>query len=252
MSENSFPQVSRAALKRLFSLSVHDSLPAETQRRVSRETNTNRSACQVSQSLWWSVYSPAAQDITRLMPSWLSASVDTTSFLYIILVDLKRQSERERVRHVMKVSGGYGSHKGCYCADSMKSCSSADSQLLTATQFSSVSLPLSVSVSVAVLIWNSPHKQFKASCGSLGEWGQRLKVYQSSGSLRWARAVRTAASPVWPAQERGMEKVERRGMRHAMVLRWTDWKEGGKKEKERKRKKEKEMMEGRKEGRICE
>lgn len=95
MSENSFPQVSRAALKRLFSLSVHDSLPAETQRRVSRETNTNRSACQVSQSLWWSVYSPAAQDITRLTPSWLSASVDTTSFLYIILVDLKRQSERE-------------------------------------------------------------------------------------------------------------------------------------------------------------
>lgn len=62
----------------------------------------------------------------------------------------------------MKVSGGYGSHKGCYCADSMKSCSSADSQLLTATQFSSVSLPLSVSVSVAVLIWNSPHKTIQS------------------------------------------------------------------------------------------
>lgn len=40
---------------------------------------------------------------------------------------------RERVRHVMKVSGGYGSDKGCYCADSMKGCSFADSQLLTAT-----------------------------------------------------------------------------------------------------------------------
>lgn len=93
MSENSFPQVSRAAPKRLFSLSVHDSLPAETQRRVSRETNTNRSACQVSQSLWWSVYSPAAQDITRLTPSWLSASVDTTSFLYIILSVRERESE---------------------------------------------------------------------------------------------------------------------------------------------------------------
>lgn len=116
-------------------------------------------------------------------------------------------------------------------------------------QHSSVqSLSLSLFLFLS-LFWFGIHltKQFKASCGSLGEWGQRLKVYQSSGSLRWARAVRTAASPVWPAQERGMEKVERRGMRHAMVLRWTDWKEGGKKEKkERKRKRKKWWKEGRK------
>lgn len=51
----------------------------------------------------------------------------------------------------------------------------------------------------------------------------KVKGYQSSGSLLWARAVRTAASPVWPAQERGMEEAQNRQMRHAMALKTINW-----------------------------
>lgn len=47
--------------------------------------------------------------------------------------------------------------------------------------------------------------------------------YQSSGSLLLVRAVRTAASPEWPAQERGMEEAENRQMRHIMVLKKINW-----------------------------
>lgn len=42
------------------------------------------------------------------------------------------------------------------------------------------------------------------------------KGYQSSGSLLLVRAVRTAASPEWPAQEREMEEAENRQMSHVL------------------------------------
>lgn len=51
----------------------------------------------------------------------------------------------------------------------------------------------------------------------------KVEGYQSSGSLLLVRAVKTAASPEWPAQEGGMEEAENRQMRHAIVMKRINW-----------------------------
>lgn len=48
-------------------------------------------------------------------------------------------------------------------------------------------------------------------------WGQKSELYQSNGSLQWAKAVRTVASQVWPTQERRMDKMENTLLMHAWL-----------------------------------